>query len=413
MGLDSLIPNKNGGRGYRNDDDDFLRENDEFEGSASRPEREDLGVLSSLLSGNQHQLRDESSFEQPRSPYNSPARDVYTSRYKTTESPQSPHTQSSHDREDDFNFSPPLREEHEHSPLREEWGEPVVETPRPQRQSLGHEKLTESSTPVFQVELNKIVENPYQPRKEFDQESLDELAASIREFGVLQPLVVTRVNEETDYGTKVTYQLIAGHRRLLASKKAGLKTVPVIIRNQLKRADALEMAIVENIQRQDLNVIETARAYARLSDEFGLTQREIAARLGKSRESVANTLRLLSLPTHMQDALSQGKINESHARILLQISDPVRQQETFDQIIHEKLSVRDVKRTLQRTQTSSHTPRAHTTPEIKAMEKDISDAVGAPVHIELSEKGGKIVIHFFSPEEAQGIAQRIKREQQY
>ncbi len=263
------------------------------------------------------------------------------------------------------------------------------------------------------MEVGKIQDNPYQPRKEYDATALDELAASIREFGVMQPLVVTRMNEETEDGLRTTYQLIAGHRRLMASKKVGLKTVPVVIRSALKRGDALEMAIVENIQRQDLNVVETARAYARLSDEFGLTQREIAARLGKSRESIANTLRLLSLPTHMQDAVSAGNINESHARILMQIQDPIQQQKMFDQIVREGLSVRDVKRVLSHATPHAHTTHQSVNPAMKSLEQDISDVVGAPVHIELSDKGGKIVIHFYSPEEVQGIAQRIRKEQQY
>jgi ParB family chromosome partitioning protein len=419
MGLDSLIPNKNGGQGYRDDDDRFTGDElDDFSHNPSpRRERDDLGVLGSLLSGNQQQPQNNSPFEQPRHSYTPPTHTSYVSRPQ----PNQHYQVQPHEIEPDFPAS--LREEHNHTPLREEWGEPIIEAPAPipefESVSRGasrpaREKALEQSAPVFQIEVNKIVENPYQPRKEFDQTALDELSSSIREFGVLQPLMVTRITKETDTGTVVLYQLIAGHRRLLASKKAGLKTVPAIIRNQLKRADALEMAIVENIQREDLNVIETARAYARLSDEFGLTQREIAARLGKSRESVANTLRLLSLPTRIQDAISQGKINESHARILMQIQDPTRQQNIFDQIVNEGLSVRDTKRTLARVPVS-HGPHLYKAidPEVKSLEKDISDVVGAPVHIELSDKGGKIVIHFFSPEEAQGIAQKIKREQQY
>ncbi len=267
------------------------------------------------------------------------------------------------------------------------------------------------SGPIFHIELDKITINPYQPRTEFNEEALNELAVSIREFGILQPLVVSKMEEETDFGTKVSYQLIAGHRRLLASRKAGLKTVPVVVRNALKKTEALEMAIVENIQRRDLNIIETARAYARLSDEFGLTQREIAGRLGKSRESVANTLRLLSLPSAIQDALSAGTINESHARILMQVQDQGRQEALFHDITKNNLSVRDIKKKLQRPVM----PAVHETVtrpsadalEFKQLERDLSEMLGAPVQVEVSANGGKIIIHFYSSEEALGIAQKM------
>jgi ParB family chromosome partitioning protein len=269
------------------------------------------------------------------------------------------------------------------------------------------------SGPIFHVELEKIILNPYQPRKEFDQEALKELASSIREFGILQPLVVSKIEEVTENGTRVTYQLIAGQRRLMASKLAGLKTVPVIIRNFLKKTEALEMAIVENIQREDLNNIETARAYSRLSDEFGLTQREIAARLGKSREVIANALRLLSLPTEIQDAIAKGKINESHARLLLQIEEPSKQMEIFSRIINENLSVRDIRRQVKQQPAAvleETKPLTADDLELKQVERDLSEFLGAPVNVEFSRSGGKIVIHFYSPEEAKGIANKIKPE---
>ena len=433
MGLESLIPNRNnqqpqGNGGYIPRDRDDVEEIDVEETRYTvRRERDDLGVLSSLLAGTAHPRREQSPFQQTQSPYAVPqpdARDVPRETWNrprdTYQEPQRPEAREMYrDSVSDSYQKPELprysnqdfeANEHQfgyqkHSSL------PSFASAQPKT----NREIPTLSGPIFQVEVTKIFENPYQPRKEFDESSLNELAASIREFGVLQPLVVTRSNEETEDGMRTTYQLIAGHRRLLASKKIGLKTVPVVIRDQLKKADALEMAIVENIQRQDLNAVETARAYARLSDEFGLTQREIAARLGKSRESIANTLRLLSLPTYIQDAISAGTINESHARILMQITDPVGQQHTFDQIVREGLSVRDTKRVLARAVPTGHAHGTHhtTNPELKSLEQDISEVVGAPVHIELSDKGGKIVIHFYSPEEVQGIAQRIKKEQQY
>jgi len=278
------------------------------------------------------------------------------------------------------------------------------------------ESIPHMSGPVFHVEIEKIVLNPYQPRTEFDQEALNELASSIREFGILQPLVVSKTEEEADNGTRITYQLIAGQRRLMASKLLGLATVPVIIRNALKKTEALEMAIVENIQRQDLNVIETARAYARLSDEFGSTQREIAARLGKSREVVANALRLLSLPTEIQDALGNGTINESQARLLLQAQNPQEQRELFKDIVENNLSVRDLKKRITGTKNAGESRQKTETLqvddiEMKGIEKMLADFLGAPVHVEFARGGGKIVIHFYSPEEAMGIMEKIKKDE--
>ncbi|MDD4931738.1 MAG: ParB/RepB/Spo0J family partition protein, partial [Candidatus Colwellbacteria bacterium] len=187
---------------------------------------------------------------------------------------------------------------------------------------------------VFQIEVERIFPNPHQPRRYFDEGALIDLANSIREFGIIQPLVVTKVIKETETGTEVTYQLIAGERRLMAAKKVGLRTVPAIVKQVSMDRERLELAIIENVQRENLNPLETARSYARLQDEFGLTQREIAIRMGKSRETIANTLRLLNLPTEIQEALQEGKINESHARILLQVGDISKQREMFNSILH-------------------------------------------------------------------------------
>jgi len=271
------------------------------------------------------------------------------------------------------------------------------------------------SEPVFFIEVDKIILNPFQPRSNIGEETLRELAASIREFGILQPLVVLKVEEDSELGTTVTYQLIAGQRRLMAAKMLGFPTVPVMIRAPGKRTETLEIAIVENIQRQDLNAVETARAYARLSDEFGMTQREIAQRLGKSREAIANALRLLSLSGEVQDALAKGAINESQARLLMSVQDPAAQQELFRQLVGENLSVRQLKQRIGQTaQGSAGTQEAQEPAlraqdlQLKAIEKEIAEVVGAPVKIEFSRSGGKIIIHFFSPEEAMGIAERIR-----
>lgn len=299
-------------------------------------------------------------------------------------------------------------------------GDVLPQTPG---ETLSHREPPTITGPVFQIEVEKIQLNPYQPRKDYDEEGLSELAASIREFGILQPLLVSKITEETDTGARTTYQLIAGHRRLLAAKQLGFKTVPVVIRNTVKKTEALEMAIVENIQREDLNSIETARAYSRLSEEFGMTQREIATRLGKSRESIANAMRLLSLSTDMQDAIAKGTLNESQARLLMQMPDIVKQKQLFEEIVQKGLSVREIQHRikayaeptlLEHSSSQEHKegPVVVEDLELKNMERILADFLGAPVSVEFSRNGGKIVIHFYSPEEAFGIAKKIQQEEQ-
>src|SRR3989344_626061 len=175
--------------------------------------------------------------------------------------------------------------------------------------------------PVFLIEADKIKPNPHQPRRDFEEQPLKELASSIREFGVLQPIVVTKFEQDTDSGTAVWYELIAGERRLLASKMAGLERIPAIVRKIQTDKERLEMATIEKWQRADLSPIEEARAYAKLQDKFGLTQREISSRIGKSREVVANSVRLLNLPNNIQESVSKGEISGSQARLLLGIAD--------------------------------------------------------------------------------------------
>ena len=267
---------------------------------------------------------------------------------------------------------------------------------------------------VFRIEIDKIRPNPHQPRKEFNEELLKELAASIREFGVLQPLVVSKIETETENGTAVEYELIAGERRLMASKIAGLERVPVIIRKVNAQKERLELAIIENIQRADLNPIETARAFAKLQDEFRMTQREIAVRLGKSREAVANAVRLLSLPTNIQEALGRGQINESQARVLLMIEDIARQQALFNELLSGNLSVRELRSRVKKSESpsaekdgggSGRTPA--TDPEISHLRERLEEALGTKVDIRKSGDQGKISITFFSPEELDGIIQKI------
>jgi ParB family chromosome partitioning protein len=272
-------------------------------------------------------------------------------------------------------------------------------------------------SPVFLIETDKIKPNPYQPRRIFDEEELKELANSIREFGILQPLVVTKIEQETETGTAVEYQLIAGERRLLAAKLLGLERVPAIVKSINLERERLEMAIIENIQRADLNPIETARAYAKLQDQFGLTQREVSTRVGKSREVVANTLRLLNLPSNIQDAISKKIISESQGRLLLTISDLIHQQTLFEDILKNNLTVRQIKEKVQKIKDITKEPEAipldsiAIDPETQILEKELEEFFGTKVRLEKSGDpptgGGKITIAFYSPEELQGIVAKL------
>ena len=199
---------------------------------------------------------------------------------------------------------------------------------------------------VFWIETDKIVPNSYQPRREFDEARLKGLAESIRQYGVLQPLVVNRTDVETpDGGLASVYELIAGERRLRASKLIGLKQVPVVIRHGENNLTKLELAIIENLQREDLNAIDRARAIQKLIEEFGISHGEAAMKIGKSREYVSNSLRLLSLPEHMQTAIVSREITEGHARPLMALNDRPEERETlFKEIILKKLPVRAAER---------------------------------------------------------------------
>ncbi len=203
-----------------------------------------------------------------------------------------------------------------------------------------------SNNSIFWIEVEKIRPNPYQPRKEFDEHKLGDLAESIRQYGVLQPLVVTRHEvEKDDGGIAVEYELIAGERRWRASKLAGVSQVPSLIRD-IKENDQikLELAIIENVQREDLTPIERARAFSRLVQEFNFKHSQIAKRVSKSREYISNTLRLLTLPEEMQEALGIGKISEGHARSLMMLSDKSEEQTTlFKEVLAKKLTVATLK----------------------------------------------------------------------
>lgn len=258
---------------------------------------------------------------------------------------------------------------------------------------------------IFWVEVDKIKPNPMQPRHEFDEAKLQSLADSIKQYGLLQPIVVVRNEREIPTGTEVDYELIAGERRLRASKLAGLARIPVIIRQEDAEKVKLELALIENVQREDLNAIERAKAFKQLIDNFKMKQREVAASIGKSREFVANSLRLLSLPPEFQEALINGQINEGHTRPLLMLTDkPEAQQILFKDIIYKKMSVRDAEKVsrriaYERARRHDEMPDQRT----REMEESLASTLGTRVTIERKGLGGVVSISFFSDEELEEI----------
>jgi ParB family transcriptional regulator, chromosome partitioning protein len=264
---------------------------------------------------------------------------------------------------------------------------------------------------VFWIEVEKIHPNPYQPRHEFDQAKLKDLSESIRMYGVLQPLIVTRkeVYHENG-GMSVEYELISGERRLRASKLAGLAQVPALIRNSEDDGRVkLELAIIENLQREDLNPVDRARSFDRLAKEFGLKQQQIAEKVGKSREYVSNSLRILSLPPEMITALEEGKISEGHTRPLLMLSDrPEEQLVLFKEIITKKLTVREAESLSRRVATDRIRNKGkYLDPQIIEMEKSFTETLGTRVRIEKGKEGGTVTIDFFSPDDLRNLLEKL------
>ncbi len=265
---------------------------------------------------------------------------------------------------------------------------------------------------IFWVDVEKIVPNPYQPRREFDEQALKELSESIKQYGILQPLVVSRIeNWNEDGSLNVTYELIAGERRLRASKLAQLTQVPVIIRVGDDSKAKLELAILENLQREDLNPVDRAKAFAQLASEFSLKHGEIGQKMGKSREYVSNTLRLLALPEDILNALSAGKISEGHTRPLMMLMDrPEEQLTLFKEMLLRKMTVREAEGIARRIAYDKVRKKDRFfDPDIAEIEGSLAETLGTRVHIEKREVGGKISIDFFSYEELQAILDHIKK----
>ena len=267
-------------------------------------------------------------------------------------------------------------------------------------------KPTSSKENVFYVEVNKIKANPDQPRRDFDQGGLEELSKSIRKYGVLQPLLVSKVETETLKGLDVSYQLIAGERRLRAAKLAGLPHVPVVIRDDFDaKQKRLEVALIENVQRENLNPMEEAEAYARFQKEFGLTQKEIAEKVSKSREVVANAVRLVNLPKDMRDSLRAGRLSRAHARALLAFDDETKQRAVYKQILSGQLSSKEVESMASVSKPSKK--KVVVESKFIELEKNLAERLSVPVLIRSEEGKGRIVIKSATLEELNKVAKKI------
>ena len=261
----------------------------------------------------------------------------------------------------------------------------------PQRQEPAPVE-THATQGLAEIPISQIQPNPFQPRKTFNEASIDELARSVRQHGIVRPLIVTRAGDK--------YKLIAGERRFRAAQKAGLTTVPVLIKEMMAEGDALQIALIENIQREDLNPIEEAMAYHQLHDDFQLTQEEISKRVGKERSTVANFLRLLKLPDPVKKLLASGQLSMGHARALLAIESPKKQEQLADRVVRKNLNVRQTEMLA-----SESSPK---TSEKKEKEKDVftRDAedklqrtLRTKVEIDRRRRGGVIHIRYGSEDE--------------
>lgn len=251
---------------------------------------------------------------------------------------------------------------------------------------------------IIEVELDKIVPNEYQPRKFFNDEKLKELAASIKEQGVIQPIIIHKAGSG--------YQLIAGERRWRASRLAGLKTIPALVKEATKR-ELLEMALIENIQREDLNPLEAAEAYRRLQDEFKLTQDDLAKRIGKERSTIANFLRLLGLPKEIKNSLAAGSLSMGHAKALLSLDRARDQIRAAAVMVKKGLSVREAEALAVRLKNPPKEKKTALSHELNSLEEKLKKALGTKVSIAATSRGGRITIEYYSNEELDRILDKI------
>ena len=269
---------------------------------------------------------------------------------------------------------------------------PKTTKPKPKTTT---KKPTTEAKDKNEIALSQIKTNQYQPRLSFDEKKLQELAESIKKHGVVQPILV----READKG----YELIAGERRMRASKLAGLKKIPAVIA-KVSNTQSLEIAILENVQREDLNPLEVSKGYQRLKNEFGYTQEQVAKSVGKPRSSIANSLRLLSLSPKAQTELEKGTISEGHATVLLG-TDPAKAEALLERILAEKLSVRDLEKLSQPTKTTYN--KTQKTRDELNLESALSSKLGSKVTIEDQKGKGKMVIKYYSYDELDGIIEKF------
>ncbi|PKN87896.1 MAG: stage 0 sporulation protein J [Chloroflexi bacterium HGW-Chloroflexi-8] len=262
-----------------------------------------------------------------------------------------------------------------------------------------------SLSSVLEIPVNEILPNPHQPRTEMNPDELQDLAESIREHGIIQPLIISPGNKENEYF------LIAGERRLRAAKIVGLKQVPAILRNVSDQGQ-LELALIENVQRTDLSPLETAEAYRQLSDDFNLSHEEIAKRVGKSRVTITNSIRLLKLPDSVRNALASGIISEGHARALLALTSPQAQLAVLETILKFDYSVRQTEELVRKYggERSKKSEKAPIEPEISALEERIRNQIGMRVNLDHHGNKGKIIIHYYSNEELNQFIDRFFME---
>lgn len=271
--------------------------------------------------------------------------------------------------------------------------------------AIADEREETAGAPLF-VDIERVMPGRGQPRRRFDEEALDELAASIRARGILQPLIVTE--------SKGSYELIAGERRLRAAARAGLDRVPVIVKRDVETSELAELALIENVQREDLTPIEQARGYQRLIDEHSYTQEQLAQRIGKSRVSVTNSLRLLKLPTDVCTFVDEGKIAEGHARALLSLPTAAQQIRLAGKIARQGLSVRETEEIVRRVQrvrqAAPRTPAANEVASaMRALEQELGRRLGTRVRIRGGATRGRIEIEYYSQEELDGLSERLGR----
>ncbi len=272
------------------------------------------------------------------------------------------------------------------------------QVPQKTIEKINIETLEETGERIFQIRVSQIQPNPDQPRRDFKHQEMEELINSIREYGIIQPLILTKVGDNL-------YQIIAGERRYRAAKFLNLTTVPAIIRS-VGELEKLELSLIENIQRQDLNPMERARAYQRLVDQFNLTQDEVAKKMGKNRATIANSLRLLTLPEIIQQAIEEEKISEGHAKALLSLDNKTKQEILLKRILGLGLTVRETEKLTSPRQAQVSFEKKL---QFADLEKHLSAKLGTKVRIRQTKATGEIIIEFYNQEDLKNLLEKFEK----